>query len=68
MERLLQHVSPLEIRSTMSAEELNKRIKTANKTVADTKVEEEPERSERRAGDQAKQRIKDLASEQDRFV
>ena len=33
MERPLQLVCPLEIRSTMSAEELNKRIKTANKTV-----------------------------------
>ena len=68
MERPLQLVCPLEIRSTMSAEELNKRIKTANKTVTDTKVEEEPERPKRRAGDQAKQHIKDLASEQDRFV
>ena len=68
MERPLQLVCPLEIRSTMSAEELNKRIKTANKTVTDTKVEEEPERPKRRAGDQAKQRIKDLSSEQDRFV
>ena len=68
MERPLQLVGPLEIRSTMSAEELNNRIKTANKTVTYTKVEEEPERPKRRAGDQAKQRIKDSASEQDRFV
>ena len=49
----------------MSAEELNKRIKTANKTVTYTKVEEEPERPKKRAGDQAKQRIRDLTSEQD---
>ena len=68
MERPLQLVCPLEIRSTMSSEELNKRIKTANKTVIDTKVEEELKRPKRRAGDQAKQRIKDLASEQDLFV
>ena len=68
MERPLQLVCTLEIRSTMPAEELNKRMKTANKTVIDIKVEEEPERPKRRAGDQAKQRIKDLASEQDRFV
>ena len=33
MERPLQLVCPLEICFTMSAEELNKRIKTANKTV-----------------------------------
>ena len=68
MEQSLQLVCPLEIRSTMSAEEHNKRIKTANKTVTDTKVGEKPERPKKRAGDQAKQRIKDLASEQNRFV
>ena len=34
----------------MSAEELNKRTKTANKTVTDTKVGEEPERPKRRTG------------------
>ena len=50
MERPLQLVCPLEICSTMSAEELNKRIKTANKTVTDTKVEEEPERPEESRG------------------
>ena len=64
MERPLQLVCPVEICSAMSAEELNKRIKAANKTV----TEEEPEKPKRRAGDQAKQHIKDLASEQDRFV
>ena len=53
---------------TMSAEELNKRIKTADRTVTGTKAEDEPERPKRRAGDQPKERIKDLASEQDRFV
>ena len=68
MERPFQLVCPLEIRSTMSAEELNKRIKTANKTGTDIKAGEEQERPKRRAGDQAKQSIKDLASEQDRFV
>ena len=68
MELPLQLVCPLEICSTVSAEELNKRIKTANKAVTDTKVEEEQKRPKRRAGDQAKQCIKDLASEQDRFV
>ena len=58
-------VCPLQIRCTMSAEKLNKRIKTDNKTVTDTKADEEEERPKRRAGDQDRQRIKDLASEQE---
>ena len=63
MERPLQLVCPVELRSTMSAEELNKRIRISNNSVTDTKVEEEQERPKRRSGGQAKQRIKDLASE-----
>ena len=40
MERPLQLVCPLEIRSTMSAQKLNKRIKTDNRTITDTKADE----------------------------
>ena len=49
----------------MSAEERNKRINTASNIVTGTKAEKEQERPKRREGDQAKQHIKDLASEQD---
>ena len=54
MERPLQTVCPLEMQSTRSADELNKRNKTANKTVMGNKVKEEQERPSRTAGDQAK--------------
>ena len=63
-ERPLQLVCPLEIRSTLSTEELNKRIKIANKVEID-KADEDQERSRRKAGDKAKKRIKDLAADDD---
>ena len=67
-ERPVQLVCPLEIKSQMSSEELNKRILAANKDAAKTaKLENSDERKPRKAGEMAKMKVKEAAMSEGKY-
>ena len=64
----VQLVCPLEIKSQMSNEELNKRIQAAKKDAAKTaKLENSDERKPRKAGEMAKMKIKEAAMSEGKY-
>ena len=64
-EHPVQLVCPLEIKSQMSSEELNKRIQAVNKDAA--KLENSDERKPRKAGEMAKMKIKEAAMSEGKY-
>ena len=66
--RPVQSVYPLEIKSQMSSEELNKRIQAANKDPTKTaKLENSDERKPRKGGEIAKMKIKEAAMSEGKY-
>ena len=63
-ERPVQLICPLEIRSTMTPEELNRRIEVANK-VGDRGTEIQDERPTRQAKVKARKKIEDIAEDEE---
>ena len=64
----VQLVCPLEIKSQMSSEELNKRIQAANKDAVKTaKLESSDERKPRKAGEMTKMKIMEAAMSEGKY-
>ena len=66
-ERPLQLTCPLEIKSTMTPQELNQRIRVANKETEDAEAVKEA-RPERQAVRAAKKKIKRIADKEEEYV
>ena len=66
-ERPIQLICPLEIKSKMTMEELNKRIRLANKEDLPADTEQRNERPNRKALETAKQKIMQIAEDNDYY-
>ena len=66
-ERPIQLICPLEIKSKMTIEELNSRIRPANKEDILAETEQKNERVTRKAGETAKLKIKQIAEEDEHY-
>ena len=66
-ERPIQLICPLEIKSKMTMEELNKRIRLANKEDLPADTEQRNERPNRKARETAKQKIMQIAEDNDYY-
>ena len=67
-EHPVQLVCPLEIKSQISSEELNKRIQAANKDAAKTaKLQNSDEKKPRKAGKMAKMKVKEAAMSEGKY-
>ena len=67
-ERPIQLICPLEIQSKMTMEELNSRIRLANKEGILAETEQKNERVTRKAGETAKLKIKQIAEEDEHYA
>ena len=66
-ERPIQLICPLEIKSKMTMEELNSRIRLVNKEDILAETEQRNERVTRKAGETAKLKIKQIAEEDEHY-